>query len=1331
MLRGYSWELIFVRREESMALVGTLHEFSPEEEEWTHYAEQLSEYFIGNAIAAAEKKRAILLSSVGARTYKLLSDLVSPDAPRDKTFDELCQVLKEHYKPREPVMVSRFNFNKRNRKENETVTEYVRELRRLAKECQYGNQLNNMLRDRLAVGVNDEAIQKRLLSETEDLTFDKALKLALSIEQASTQVQRIRSDEQRVNRIRFKGPGKAIERRNQPAAQSERRSAAEIQCFCCGAQGHVRRDCKHQSAVCDLCHKVGHLKRMCFQRQQYKQQKKSRNRKQGKTNAVTDATSSESAEDFEYTFTVGERSQGKAVTVPLSLDGMEVQFEVDTGASRTLISEKTYKQLKLKGTLKETHARLLSYTDEEIPVKGSVQCRVNYRGQQYTLPLLVVQGNGRSLLGRNWMESIKLDWNNIFSVTGSGRDVMADLQEEFAELFAEGLGRYRGPPVKIYLNHEVQPIFLKARSVPFAMRQGIEECLEKEVKEGTLEAVEHSRWACPVVPVVKPDNTIRLCGDYKLTVNRAVKVDKYPLPTISDLYAKLTGGVVFTKLDLSQAYHQVVVDEESREALTINTHRGLFRPTRLPFGLSSSPGVFQRIMDGLLAGLPGVCVYLDDIIVTGRNQEEHQENVRRVLQKLKNAGFKLKKKKCAFGVSSVTYLGHQIDAQGLHTLPDKVEAVAKSPEPSNVTELRSFLGMLNHYRSFLPQAAATLEPLNRLLRKDTSWHWGPSQQKAFESAKALLTSSQVLMHFDPKLPLVLECDASSKGIGAVLAHVTEAGERPIAYASRSLNAAEVGYAQIEREALGIVFGVKKFHKMLYGHQFTLKSDHKPLLYIFGEHKGVPPMASARLQRWALMLSAYTYHMEFKRGKELCTADALSRLPMTSKPERIPVPTEVANLIRALDESIVTAKQIAVETRRDPVLSRVLHWILDGWSENPGPHPGWRHYTEKKEELTVQSGCVLWGSRVVVPPKLRQLVLDMLHETHQGASRMKGLARQYFWWPAMDREIEYISSACKECAQQRNDPAAHPLRPWPLPSGPWRRLHIDHAGPFQGQLYLIVVDAYSKWLEVKPVANTSSATTIRTLQSIFSTHGLPKVLVSDNASGFKSEEFSKFLRKNGIEMVNSPPYHPKSNGLAERAVQHFKKAMKKLGGDPLYKLNKWLFEVRATPHATTGQSPAELLMNRRLRTRWNAMIPDIRDDMERKQEAQKRNHDRRSRVHQELGEGDKVWWRHYGDSGTKWEPGVVQRREEVTFDVEPLQGPAIRRHAEQLSPRTDSPREDSSTTPVSPSHTPPVAARQASPATSATSSEVTVSPSLPIALRKAKRSIVAPRRLGYE
>jgi hypothetical protein len=321
----------------------------------------------------------------------------------------------------------------------------------------------------------------------------------------------------------------------------------------------------------------------------------------------------------------------------------------------------------------------------------------------------------------------------------------------------------------------------------------------KEVKEGTLESVEFSDWACPVVPVMKPDKTIRLCGDYKLTVNKAVKMDTYPVPTIADLYAKLTGGVIYSKLDLSQAYHQVVVDEQSREALTINTHRGLFRPTRLPFGLSSSPGVFQRIMDGLLSGLNGVCVYLDDIIVTGKSEEEHRTNLRTVLQKLKTAGFKLKRNKCSFGVSSVAYLGHRIDAEGLHTLPDKVEAVKNFPEPINTSELRTFLGMLNYYRIFLPQAATKLEPLYRLLQKKVKWQWGDKQKEAFRDAKKLLTSSKVLVHFDPKLPMVLECDASEKGVGAVLSHVTPQGERPIAYASRTLNAAEVGYAQIERE----------------------------------------------------------------------------------------------------------------------------------------------------------------------------------------------------------------------------------------------------------------------------------------------------------------------------------------------------------------------------------------------------------------------------------------------------------------------------------------------------------------------------------------------------
>ena len=1296
----------------AQSLVGSVHEFNPQEEEWKHYVEQLNQYFDANGIDDAAKRRAILLSCVGSKTYKLISDLVSPDGPATKTFDQLTQLLTTHFTPHEPVIMSRFNFNRRNRHESESVSDYVRELRRLAKECQYGNQLNMMLRDRLVVGVNQDAIQRKLLSEPDDLAFDRALTLALSIEQASAQVQKMKQSEpvQSVHRVGAKstqlssgGEKKkthgcqnrgAMNRRKQPVAQSERTTAERGTCFCCGLQGHRKADCQFKDAVCYRCKKVGHLKSVC------------RSAARGKTNLV------EEVEEYtEYTFTIAEHgTHRKPVTVPLTLNGKEVHFELDTGASRTLISEKLYNQQfkNRKGcVLKDTNTKLLSYTGEEIPVLGEWDCIIQYEDQRYELPLLVVKGTGRALLGRNWLTHIRLEWENIFVVKEF------QLEKEFGGLFEEKLGRFEGPPVKIHLKQEVQPIFWKARSVPYALKAGIEKYLDQAVKDGVLEQVDHSDWACPVVPVVKPDQSIRLCGDYKLTVNRAVKVDRYPLPTIADLYAKLSGGIVFTKLDLSQAYHQIVVEENSREALTINTHKGLFRPTRLPFGLSSSPGIFQRVMDGLLAGLPGVCVYIDDIIVTGTTVEEHRANVKRVLQKLESAGLKLKRNKCAFGVSSVSYLGHRIDAQGLHMQSDKVEAVRGFPEPKNVSELRTFLGMLNHYRTFLPRAAEELQPLYQLLRKDVVWKWGAAQEKSFSKAKELLSSAKVLVHYDPKRPLILECDASARGVGAVLSHVTEEGERPVAFASRSLNEAEVRYSQIEREALAIIFGVKRFHKMLYGREFTLRSDHKPLLFIFNENKAIPTMASARIQRWALLLSAYKYKMEYMKGSEIVSADALSRLPLPVRPARVPVPAEVVNLVKTLDDGPVTSVDISRETCRDPVLSKLRGWIQGGWPpESPGPE--WSPYFRRAQELSTHQGCVLWGNRVVIPPKLRREILDTLHEAHPGMSRMKSLARQYLWWPKLDAEVEKLCGACEECLQQRPNRRVE-MRPWPFPGGPWQRLHMDHAGPFRGRLYFVVVDAYSKWLEVIPVASTSSEATIKALEALFITHGLPRVLVSDNATGFTSQEFKQYLRSKGIRHRTAPPYHPSSNGQVERAVQTFKKALLKASRtESDIALQKFLFRYRVTPHAATDVSPAELLMGRKLRTTLDALVPDLTSKVEADQESW-RGERREDEVPLE-----EVWVRDFSaTTDQRWMPGRVSAQESgVLVDVDTDDG-SVRRHLDQVRPRS----------PGKPAEI-PLSPRDITPVKMPVSQGTTVSPSVEplVPLRRSKRLIVPPKRL---
>ena len=349
--------------------------------------------------------------------------------------------------------------------------------------------------------------------------------------------------------------------------------------------------------------------------------------------------------------------------------------------------------------------------------------------------------------------------------------------------------------------------------------------------------------------VPKQDGKFRICGDYKVTVNAALDIDQYPLPKPDDLFTSLAGGQKFTKLDLAQAYQQLVLDESSRKFTTITTHQGLYQYTRLPFGIASAPAIFQKTMDQILQGIPHVTCYIDDILITGANEQEHLHNLEEVFRRLDQHNLRIKRAKCEFMKLSVEYLGHSVDSEGLHTLPSKVEAIQQAPQPQNVQQLRSFLGLLNYYGKFISNLADIIHPLNQLLHKDAKWTWNQACAQAFTAAKQALKSSQVLIHYDPSLPITLAGDASAYGIciGSVISHVLPDGsERPIAFASRTLSPSEKNYAQLEKEALSLIFELKRFHQYLYGWKFTLITDHKPLLTILGPKKEIPPLAAARL-----------------------------------------------------------------------------------------------------------------------------------------------------------------------------------------------------------------------------------------------------------------------------------------------------------------------------------------------------------------------------------------------------------------------------------------------------------------------------------------------------
>ncbi|CAG2226134.1 unnamed protein product [Mytilus edulis] len=400
-------------------------------------------------------------------------------------------------------------------------------------------------------------------------------------------------------------------------------------------------------------------------------------------------------------------------------------MEIDTGASVSVISQETCKQVfGSDNSLEKSPCSLRTYTGEKIDMLGKRNVTVIYNSQSVDLPITVVKGTGPSLMGRDWLLKLQLNWKSIFKIEQLSHNQepekdkeLQDLLRKYPQVFKEGIGTLKGTKARIYVDKDATPKYFKARLVPYALKEKIEKELDRLEKGGNIEKVEFSEWAAPIVPIVKPDKSVRICGDYKVTINQVSKLDNYPIPKTDDLYATLSGGQAFSKLDLSQAYQQIVLDEESRKYVTINTHKGLYQYNRLPFGVSSAPGIFQRTMENLLQGIPRVVVRVDDILITGSSKSEHLNNLETVLGKIQESGMRLNKDKCVFLAPEVVYLGHRIDQYGIYPVESKVKAITEAPEPKNVTELKSYLGMLNYYNRFLPDLSSKLAPLHELLKR--------------------------------------------------------------------------------------------------------------------------------------------------------------------------------------------------------------------------------------------------------------------------------------------------------------------------------------------------------------------------------------------------------------------------------------------------------------------------------------------------------------------------------------------------------------------------------------------------------------------------------------
>ncbi|RUS82334.1 hypothetical protein EGW08_009887 [Elysia chlorotica] len=704
-------------------------------------------------------------------------------------------------------------------------------------------------------------------------------------------------------------------------------------------------------------------------------------------------------------------------------------MELDTGSALSLMTQRDFMKIfKKKPTLLPSAVNLKTYTGEIIHPLGKTTVRLTTPTQNKLLYLYILPKGSNPIFGRDWINQVQINWRSLQQLNKiDSQFSTSTIKQKFKDLFGEGIGKIKDREATLEVMEGSTPRFLKARPVPFAIKQKVEKTLDELEQQDILSKVNYSEWATPIVPVLKKSGDVRICGDFKVTINPVLKTEQYTLPRLDDMMASLENGTKFSKIDLRQAYFQLPLKESCKHLTTINTSKGLYVFNRLVFGITSAPAIWQKTMDQILQGLPGVLCNQDDMVISGRTEEEHHKNLLMVLEKLQDCGMKANFNKCAFYMDEVVFCGIKISCKGLHKTEDKVKAIQDAPVPSKKSQLRSFLGLVNYYHKWLKNVAQIAKPLYNLLQNNTPFNWSEDCQTAFGTIKSMVASELVLTHYNPSLPLKLATDASPYGLGAVISHVTQEGERPISFDSRTLSKAEQGYSQLDKEALAIVWAVKKFFFYLCGRHFTLITDHQPLKYIFSPDKGIPAMSAARQQRYAVFLSGFNYSIEYRNSKVNANADSLSRLPLPVSDTDSETNDDTDELYyQEVVESIpVSAKSIDKESRHDVTIARVLNYVTkDDWPSSIEPEL--RPFHIRRHKLCVQQECLLWGHRVIPPRKLQQQILQTLHQGHMGIAKMKALARRYFWWPGIDKDIETMSKSYKQILYKRKSIKRIPL-----------------------------------------------------------------------------------------------------------------------------------------------------------------------------------------------------------------------------------------------------------------------------------------------------------------
>lgn len=1204
---------------------------------WRDYKASLSVYFVAADLdgASAERKVAILKYGLGPNHLKTFQGFGLSNADQ-KDYDTVVKAFEEHFEPKKLTKLYMKKFDSCVQKPNQSVADYITELRDIASFCDYGATLDPQLCKQLSSGVKDKALRDRLWGE--DLPLDQLIAKCHLHEQRVESADFFRGEQSETVHFTRKGPSKwnrgqhynAGNRMPESDTQSSKSASRDPCPNCVGS--HSPGHCPARGRRCRFCKCLNHFEVAC---------RKKRNvhfNKEDPEENYDDGDYSDKTAGFVYAASNVASSDPKNWTVPLTLSNHHVlNFKIDTGADVSCISLKTYQQF-VDACLINSETPIVGVSSKSVRPVGQTRIKVVYKSKCYRVTCQVLNCNIPNLLGREdcLMMNLVARVNTVKSEVQNADDAVPvddvitetdvcfddvkcnssetmNIVKQYKDVFV-GTGKMPGV-VSLKIDPDCTPVAHPPRPIPEALRQAAQVKLELLEKEDIIEKIPlgvPTPWCSPMHIVLKkkPEVGKQICAsDLRITIdpkdlNQALLREYHPINTVDEIIRRTHGSELFSKLDARQGFFQLVLDEESSLLTAFNTPFGRFRYNRLPMGISAAPEIYQRVMQELFGDVKGCEVIFDDLLIHGATNDDHDVTLKQVLQIARDNNVVFNVNKMSLCNSQVEYVGHILSDKGVKVSPDKVSAVVNMPKPKSIANVQTFLGMVNYTCKFLPHMSSLTLPLRSLIKESADpqfkWHWDRCHDEAFSALKDAMINAPVLGYYSLDKPITLSVDSSQSGLGAVIYQ----DGKPVHFASKALTAAEYNYAQIEKELLAICWGFEKFHTYLYGRSdITVITDHKPLVKL--REKPLFQL-SPRLQAMCMKLRQHTFELIHKPGKEIPVPDCMSRMycGTESNDDTFLNYAFLATCLSSLAQSddpvqvdlgevrstnaITQAKLLEVkgETVKDDVLQKLISVIQSPRypKKMTDLDPDVRPYYPILHELSVENGVVYKGERVVIPGTLRKHMLTVIHESHLGIVKCKQFARDLVYWPGINNQIDDVVSRCETCQSNRKKQQKEPLLPVEVPTGPWQVVACDLFDHGKNKTkYLIIADYYSDWFEVEALPESSNATNvIGKTSKWFAQQGIPSKVITDNGPPFNSYQYTEFAAKYGFAHQTISPYHSQANGFIEKYVGIAKAMMTKCE-ETKQDLYLALLNHRNTPMGNLG-SPAQRLLGRRTRTR---------------------------------------------------------------------------------------------------------------------------------------------------